>query len=79
MKILRDGAAATALLALLPTALAAHEGHGPAASFTGVVHWLSSPYHLVSVVAVLAVLGGVGIGVALRRRGVPADPAAEER
>jgi hypothetical protein len=79
MKILRDVLAIPAAMALLPTALAAHEGHAPVLSVSGVLHWLSSPHHLVSVIAVVAVVAAGVVGAALLRRGVRSDPAAEER
>lgn len=79
MKILRNVMATTVGLAVLPAALAAHEGHAPGFSVSGVLHWLSSPHHLISVVAVVAVVVAAAVGAALLRRGVRSDPAAEER
>lgn len=72
--------AALAALVLLPSGAVAHEGHAPESSLWGVLHQLGSPYHLVSVVAVLAIVGAVLVGVALRRR-APRRPVAlpEER
>jgi hypothetical protein len=78
MKILRDALAITAALTVLPAALAAHEGHAPVLSVSGVLHWLSSPHHLISVVAVVAVAAALVVGAALLRRGGRSGPAAEE-
>lgn len=53
---------------LLPAALAAHQGHAPDASLTGVAHWLSSPGHLTTIVVAAALLVGAwGVRVLVRR------------
>lgn len=53
--------AVTALL--IPAPLFAHEGHGFAGTIESVLHWLSSPYHLVILAAVVAVAIAIPLGI----------------
>lgn len=49
-----------------PSALAAHEGHGPEFTLTGMLHWLLEPTHLLG--TVLLVAASVTAGFVLRGR-----------
>lgn len=78
MSLKRAMPVVAAFLALAPGAAVAHEGHGPETSWAGVVHWLSSPYHLVGVVALVAVVGGLLVLRAARRSHAPGRAGAVE-
>jgi hypothetical protein len=68
----RTNATALALLAAAtPSALAAHEGHGPEFTLSGMLHWFLEPTHLLGSVVVLA--ASIGAGLVLRSRRVGAE------
>jgi hypothetical protein len=50
------------MAAMIPTPLFAHEGHGFSGTIDSVLHWLSSPYHIVLVAAIVAVAVAIPLG-----------------
>ena len=58
---------ATVALLGAPTAAVAHPGHGFTGTVESAVHWLASPDHAVSLVAVVLMVGLAGVR-AVRRR-----------